>query len=120
MLNQEQVKKLAKWLAGTLGGFLLGWAASRGYQWGDIIGQLLSSEVFIGILASGITAVLAWVTGRVPNLVGVVDAIAQVPNSPVKAVVMEATPEGKAIASNLGPTTVVAGTVDATAIAKAA
>ena len=98
-MNPEQAKKIARWLGSGAGGFLVGWAVSRGFQYGDLVNQILSSELFIGLATSTIIGVWSYLSGRMPALVAVVDALAKQPDSPVKGVVMEPTAEGAAIAA---------------------
>lgn len=110
-MNAEQIKRLVAWAATGLGGFLTGWATSRGYQFGDIINQIFASEAVIGILTMLATGFLTWLTSRLPFLVKILDAFAKDPNTPVQAVVMTPTKEGAEIANSIpGTTTVVAGT----------
>ena len=120
-MNRAQVEKLVRWALSGLGGFLVGWAASRGNQWGDIISNLLSSELVIGLLTSAGVGLWAWVSGRIPAIAALVDSIAKQPDTPIQAIVMAKTTEGVALAQSLpGNTTVVAGTAAANEMAKAA
>lgn len=116
-MNPDFTRKSAMWILTTLGGFLTGWAASRGNQWGDIINQLLSSDTAIGLVALAISAIMTWVTSRLPALVHVMDLIAKDPNTPIKGVVVENSPEGRELAAKV-ETVVAAGTPAAEVVAK--
>lgn len=112
-MNSEQAKRIASWIATSFGGFLVGWAASRGYQWGDILNQLLSSEVVVGLLTTAITVAWAWISGKLPNLVKVVNAQPE-----IKGVITAPTPEGVKLANAIPEATVApAGTEAAKAVA---
>lgn len=110
-MNPEQIKSFIRWVQATIGPFLI----THGYASSGTI------ELVAGILISLAPLVWSMFTHTEKNAVTVVDAIAQNPNSPVKAVVMEPTVEGKDIADSIpGNTTVVAGTMAAANLAKAA
>ena len=120
-MNRAQVEKLVRWALSGLGGFLVGWAASRGNQWGDIISNLLSSELVIGLITSAGVGLWAWISCRIPAIAALVDSLAKQPDTPIQALVLTKSPEGAAIANSLpGNTTVVAGTTAAGEMAKAA
>jgi ATP-dependent exoDNAse (exonuclease V) beta subunit len=69
----------------------------------------------------GIALVWSMITHTDKNAVAVVDTLAKQPDSPVKAVLMEPTPAGQAMAASIpGNTTVVAGSTPAINMAKAA
>lgn len=113
-MSKEQINKFVRWAVTGVSGFLIGWASSRGYQWGDILGNLLSSEFIVGIIGTGVTALLAWLTGKAPWLVGVVNAIPE-----VKGVITQPTVAGKALALEVpSPSVVTAGTNAAIEVAK--
>lgn len=115
-MNREQAMKLVRWGTTTLGGILIGWAASRGYQWGNIINSLLSSEFVIGLLVSGVVAFWSWASGKAPNLVAIVNSL-----SGVQGVITTRNPEGVKLAEAVpSPTVVPAGTLQAGQVAQAA
>lgn len=109
-MNQEQVKSAIRSLITTFGGVIAGWFAAKGWFTIDQVTTVLNSPTTISILASIAAAVWGLFAHTQKNSVAVVDNIAKQPNSPVKAVVTEATPEGRDLAAALpGNTTVVAG-----------
>jgi len=80
---------------------------------------VLNSPTVLALAASGIAGAWGLFVHTQANAVTVVDTIAKQPNSPVKAVVVEPTAEGKALADAMpGNTTVVAGTVAAAQMAE--
>ena len=113
-MNPEQAKSIVRHIFGAGGGFLVGWAVSRGYQWGNILEQLLSSEVFIGLIATGLMAFWGWVGKKQPHLIALVNSFIG-----VKGVITDNTAVGKALADSVpSPTVVPAGTTQAAEIAK--
>lgn len=117
-MNQEQVKSAIRSLITTFGGVIAGWFAAKGWFTIDQVTSVLNSPTTISILASVAAGIWGLVTHTQANAVAVVDTIAKQPNSPVKAVVTEATPEGRDLAAALpGSTTVVAGSQAAATVA---
>lgn len=113
-MNSEQAKTIVRHTGSAIGGFLVGWAASRGYQWGEILQQLLSSEVVIGLLASGLMAFWGYIGKKLPNLVKLINAQPE-----VAGVITAPTPEGVKLANAIPDATVVpAGTEAAKAVAE--
>lgn len=107
----EQLKSSVRWMITTFGPFIIqnGWASAS------------TLEVVAGIIVTVAPWVWSMFVHTETNAVVVVDTIAQRQDSPVKAVVMEPTKEGRDIAASIpGNTTVVAGTTAATNLARAA
>ena len=118
-MNPEQAKSSARWFVATFGGAVAGWFAAKGWFTIDQVTSVLSSETTISLMASAAVFVWGLFVHTQKNAVAVVDTIAKQPDSPVKAVVMEPTPEGRDIATSIpGDTTVVAGTQAAAAAVK--
>lgn len=112
-MNPEQVKSGARSVIVFVGGALVGWASSRGWQWGDVLNQLLSSETFMGIAVAAAAALWGVISKSAPNLVAIVNAL-----SGVKGVITEPTPEGVKLAQAVpAPTVVPAGTTAAATVA---
>lgn len=108
-MNTEQVKSFVRWLSATVGPFLI----SHGYVSAGTL------EIAGGVIVSLAPLLWSMFVHTESNAVTVVDTIAKQPDSPVKAIVMESTVEGRAIADNIpGHTTVVAGSLAATEAAK--
>lgn len=117
-MNQEQFKSAIRSLITTFGGLIAGWFAAKGWFTIDQVTSVLNSPTTISILASIAAGAWGLVAHTQKNAVAVVDDIAKQPNSPVKAVVTEATPAGQALAASMpGNTTVVAGSQAAAAVA---
>jgi hypothetical protein len=115
-MNQEQAKSAVRWLLSTFGGVIAGWFAAKGWFTIDQVTSVLNSPTTISVLASLAAGVWGLMAHTQANAVAVVDTMAKDPGSPVKAVVTEPTPEGRALAESLpGNTTVVAGSVAAAA-----
>jgi hypothetical protein len=120
-MNPEQAKSSARWFVATFGGAAAGWFAAKGWFTIDQVTSILNSETTISILASAAVFVWGLFTHTQKNAVAVVDTIAKLPDAPVKAVILEPTAEGKALAESIpGNTTVVAGSPAAVTLAKAA
>ena len=118
-MNPEQAKSSARWLVSTFGGVIAGWFAAKGWFTIDQVTSVLSSETTISIIASVSVGVWGYFVHTKTNAVAVVDMIAKEKDSPVKAVILEPTAEGKALAASIpGDTTVVAGTTQAAAAVK--
>lgn len=108
-MNSEQIKRLVTWAVTGLGGAFMGWAMSRGWQWGTTVNQFLTSDFVIGLLALAATGFITWLRAKLPWIVGILDSFAKDPATPVQQIVMSPTPEGAAIAASLpGRETVVA------------
>lgn len=106
-----QVSAAVQRISMVVGGFLVAnpWAAESKY------GQIAGAVIVLAGLVFGFK------TNTVPALVAKVDAIAKDKDSPVQGILMAPTPEGIAIANSLpGATTVPAGTLQATSLARAA
>jgi hypothetical protein len=109
-VNTEQVKSAVRWIIATFGPFII----AHGYATSGTL------ELAGGVIVSLAPLVWSMFTHTEQNAVAVVDTIAKNPDSAVKAVITEPTTAGKALADTLpGNTTVVAGTTNATIIAKA-
>ena len=120
-MNIEQAKSSARWFVATFGGFIGGWFASKGWFTIDQVTSVLNSETTLSILASAAVFVWGLFVHTQKNAVAIVDDIAKQPDSPVKAVLAEDNKAGKELAESLpGNTTVVAGTLEASKLAKAA
>ena len=118
-MNIEQAKSSARWFVATFGGVIAGWFAAKGWFTIDQVTSVLSSETTLSLMASAAVFVWGLFVHTQKNAVAVVDTIAKQPDAPVKAVILEPTEVGKALAESLpGDTTVVAGTQAATAAAK--
>ena len=118
-MNLEQAKSSARWLVSTFGGMVAGWFAAKGWFTIDQVTSILSSETTISVLASIGVGVWGYFVHTKNNAVAVVDLIAKEPGTPVKAVILDASPAGKELAASLpGDTTVVAGTTQAAAAAR--
>jgi hypothetical protein len=120
-MNTEQVKSAVRWLIATFGGVVAGWFAAKGWFTIDQVTSVLNSPTTVSIIASVIAGVWGLFVHTQQNAVAVVDTIAKQPDSPVKAVVTEPTVAGRALADSIpGNTTVVAGSIAASTLAKAA
>jgi hypothetical protein len=108
-VNIEQLKSAVRWLIATFGPFLI----AHGYASSGTL------ELAGGVLVSLAPLIWGLFTHTEAHAVEVVDTIAKQPDAPVKAVILEPTAAGKALAESIpGDTTVVAGTIAATAAAK--
>jgi hypothetical protein len=108
-MNTEQVKSAVRWIITVVGPLLI----SHGYA---SAGGL---EIAGGVIVSLAPLIWSMFVHTQANAVAVVDDIAKQPDSPVKAVVVEPTEEGRALAASLpGNTTVVGVISSATARAK--
>lgn len=106
-MNIEQVKSAVRWLIATFGPTIV----AHGYA------STSSLEMVGGAIISLTPLIWGLVTHTQANAVAVVDTIAKQPDSPVKAVITEATKEGQELALALpGNTTVVAGSVAAAGV----
>ena len=120
-MNPEQAKSSARWFVATFGGVAAGWFAAKGWFTIDQVTSVLNSETTISLLASAAVFVWGLFVHTQKNAVAIVDTIAKQPDSPVKAVLADDTKAGKELAESLpGNTTVVAGTFEASKLAKAA
>jgi hypothetical protein len=120
-MNTEQVKSAVRWFVATFGGVIAGWFAAKGWFTIDQVTSVLNSPTTLSIIAAVASGVWGLFVHTQDNAVAVVDTIAKQPESTVKAVVLEPTIEGKKLADSLpGNTTVVAGSMAATSVARAA
>lgn len=120
-MNPEQTKSSARWFIATFGGAIAGWFAAKGWFTVDQVTSVLNSETTLAVIGSVVPLVWGWFVHTQKNAVAVVDTIAKLPDSPVKAVVTEPTTAGRELAEAMpGSTTVVAGSQAAATIAKAA
>jgi hypothetical protein len=108
-MNPEQLKSGVRWVIATFGPFLI----AHGYATSGTL------ELAGGVLVSLAPLIWGLFTHTESNAVAVVDTIAKQPDAPVKAVILEPTEAGKALAESIpGNTTVVAGTAAATTAAR--
>jgi hypothetical protein len=108
-MNEEQAKSFERWVSATIGPFLI----SHGYL-ND--GNL---QLILGIFVSLAPLIWSMFNHTQSNAVAVVDALAKDPANPVKAVILQSTSAGRELAEAIpGNTTVIAGTVAATAAAE--
>ena len=120
-MNQEQVKSAVRWFVATFGGVIAGWFAAKGWFTVDQVTSILNSPTTLSLAVAIASGVWGLFVHTDKNAVAVVDTMAKEPDSPVKAVVLEPTIEGKKLADSLpGNTTVVAGTTVAATAARAA
>ena len=120
-MNQEQLKSFVRSVLSTFGGVIAGWFAAKGWFTIDQVTSVINSPTTISIIVALVSGAWGLVVHTQANAVAVVDAIAKQPDSPVKAIVTEPTAAGQALAASLpGNTTVVAGTLPAATVAKAA
>src|ERR1700754_5185942 len=97
-MNQEQVKSAVRWLIASFGPVII----QHGYASAGTL------EIAGGVIVSLAPLIWGMLTHTQQNAVAVVDTIAKQPDSPVKAVVTEATEAGREMANALpGSTTVV-------------
>ncbi len=107
-MNQEQVKAAVRWMIATFGPLII----AHGYATSGTI------ELAGGVIISLIPLAWGLFAHTEANTIAVVDTIAKDPDSPVKAIIVAPTVEGKVLAASLpGDTTVVAGST--VAVAKA-
>lgn len=108
-MNPEQVKSGVRYLLATFGGAVAGWFASRGWLSTEQVLSILNSEVFLGLIVSGIMGAWGLVARTNKNMVVAANNVPA-----VRGVVMHPTSEGKAIASAVPTDSVtVAGTTTA-------
>jgi len=113
-MNPEQVKGSLRYLIATFGGMFAGWFAAKGYFTADQFMAIVTSEAFIGLVASGVVAVWGVINRSDKNTVALANA-----TPGVKGVITESTEVGKALAASIpAPTVVAAGTTEAVEIAK--
>jgi|SRR5882724_6214525 len=118
VMNPEQVKSAVRWLITMFGGVVAGWFAAKGWFTIDQVTSVLNSPTTLSLIVSIVVGIWGLFVHTQTNAIAVVDTIAKQPDSPVKAVITEPTPDGRDLAASLpGNTTVVAGS--AAAIAKA-
>jgi len=120
-VNTEQLKSSIRWLIATFGGVVAGWFAAKGWFTVDQVMSVLNSPTMLSLAVSLVAGAWGLLAHTEKNAITVVDTIAKKPDSPVKAVVLEPTQAGQDIATSLpGNTTVVAGSLEAVKLAKAA
>lgn len=108
-MNQEQVLSFVRWVQATIGPILI----ANGYVSSSTL-QMVS-----GVVISLVPLAWSMFVHTQTNAVAVVDAIAKLPDSPIRAVVAEPTRAGRELAEAMpGNTTVVAGTQAAVVVAK--
>lgn len=118
-MNPEMMKGQIRALLIAAAGLIAGWFGAKGYFSTDQVSAVLNSPVFLSLATIAAGAIWSAMTHTENNAVAVVGKIAARPDSPVKAVITEATDEGKALAQSIpGPTVVAAGTTQAAAAAK--
>ncbi len=112
-MNAPQVSSIIDRAATVVATWALTWLASHGYiSQSDIV-------AFLPILIALPAAFVGWWKNRQSAVLANVDALAKDPTSPVKGVILSNSTEGRELARDIpGLTTVVAGTPEATAIAK--
>lgn len=121
VMNQEQVKSGIRWLVSTFGGVLAGYfAAWSGWFSADQIVGALNSPTFLALASSIVMGIWGIFNHSDKGLVAAVGVRAEDPASPIKGVVLTNTPEGKELEKATPNTVVVAGSPEASAIAKAA
>lgn len=76
--NPQQIKSGLRWLLGTFGAGFAGYVAAKLNIDVTQITQLLTSEAFIGILASIVTLILGLVTHTKANLIANTAALPEV------------------------------------------
>ena len=116
-MNEEQVKSDIRTFLASIGGIIIGWFASKGYELSPettkSIINLLQSPEFIGIAISIMTGIWGHLTHTHVNAVAVADKIPA-----VAGVVTKPTVEGRALATAVTSDTVaIAGSAQATKIA---
>jgi hypothetical protein len=119
-VNTEQAKSAVRWFVSTFGGVIAGWFAAKGWFTIDQVLSVLNSPTVLSLAASVAVGVWGLFVHTQSNAVAVVDTIAKQPDAPVKAVILEPTPAGIALAQTIpGNTTVVAGSSAAVTLARA-
>jgi hypothetical protein len=113
--NPEQIKSMLRSFFIMSGGIIAGFFAAKGWLSKAEVMAILSSETFIGIMTSAITAGIGVLAHRKRNAVAVVDAMPE-----VAGVVTKPTQEGLALAKAVPSGTVApAGSVQASKIVAA-
>lgn len=113
-MNPEQVKSGVRWFISTFGGFLVGWAASRGWVNAEMLTNILSSETFIGLVTAGAMLVWGIFNKTKANMVASTMAIPE-----VKGVITTQTVAGAELAKAVPDVSVVAaGTAAAAEVAR--
>jgi hypothetical protein len=108
-MNQQQVLSFVRWLQATIGPLLI----ANGYVSASTL------QMVGGVVISLVPLAWSMFVHTQSNAVAVVDAIAKIPDSPVKAVIVESSRAGRELAEAMpGNTTVVAGSQAAEKIAK--
>jgi hypothetical protein len=117
--NKEQIKSAIRWFGATFGGAIAGFFVAKGWLTSDQVMSVLTSEVFISLVGSAAFGVWGLFRHTETNAVAVVGEIAARPDSPVKAVITEATVEGRELAKAIPVATVVPAGTNAAAAAAA-
>lgn len=118
-INPEILKSQIRALIIAAAAAVAGWLTAEGWitkeQWTQIATSPLAAVIVTIVVG------LIWdaFSHTESNAVAVVGEIAKRPDSPVKAVITEDTPEGHELAKSIpGPTVVAAGTPQAVAVAR--
>jgi hypothetical protein len=113
--NPEQIKSMLRSFFIMFGGVIAGFFAGKSWISSTDVLAILSSETFIGIMTSVITAGIGVLAHRKKHAVALVDSMPE-----VAGVVTKPTPEGLALAKAVPSATVApAGTVQASKIVAA-
>lgn len=110
--NQQQVADWLRTGLGTLGGIIMGWFAARGWtltpdEQKSVL-SLLQSPELVGLIMSGITAVMGYMAHTHQAAVATVAQIAADPKSPVVGVVTTNDAAGRQLAESIAHLTVAA------------
>jgi hypothetical protein len=108
-MNQEQVLSFVRWVQATIGPLLI----ANGYVSASTL------QMVGGVMVSLVPLAWSMFVHTQGNAVAVVAAMAAIPSSPVKAVVVDPTPAGREMAEAMpAHSTVVAGSSAAATVAK--
>lgn len=108
-MNAEQVKEGIRWVVGTFGALAAGYfAAWSGWFSADQIVGALNSPAFLTLATTVVMGVWGIITRSTTNQVAAVGEIAKDPASPVKAVLLTDSKEGRDLAAKTPETVVVA------------
>lgn len=113
-MNQEQIKSTIRSVIAAIGGFVvaLGWKNAETFI------NILTNEAVLGVIASVVAMGWGLIRHKQSNQVAAVAEIAKQPDSPVKGVITEDSPEGRKLALSIDGPVVASGTTDATRMAK--
>lgn len=116
-MSQEQILGLLRQILPVIGTVVTTLGITTPDKFGAISATIL---IIAGPIMIIISAIWSLITNTRSSMIAKIDTMAKDPASPVAGIIMSNTKEGKEIANNLpGVTTVVAGTSEATSIAKA-